>query len=132
MVHASPSSQVVGQAYICPGGMPTSHASVMSRTPSPHAGRQSMSIARVAPGGQQLSGRSSIAVTVGTHVHTAEQVFCEITTPRAHVIGMQSAVIGQAPSLPRGIPVSQVSPLSTTPLPQVFKQSLSADGPSLL
>ena len=119
MVQASPSSQVVTQAPSAPLGIPGSQASpaAVSRTPLPHAVGQSMSLSLVAPGGQQLSGALPDGA-IGAQLHTAEQVPSEIGVPMAHVTMRQSAVVGQAPSVPDRIAVSQVSPGSTTPLPQ--------------
>jgi len=86
----------------------------------------------VAPGGQQLSRVAPDGATIGVYVQTAEQVPKEINAGTAQVMGTQSAEVGQAPTMPRGMAVSQVSPLSTTRLPQLCEQSPSAAGPSKL
>ena len=65
MVQAMPSSQVLGQAFGAPSGIPGSQCSPSSSTPLPHAAGQSMSLSWVAPAGQQLSGFLPDGVTIG-------------------------------------------------------------------
>lgn len=103
------------------GGVePVSHVSEgISTTPLPQVAGQSESTAAWAPGGQQPSPPRN--AVVGTNRHRALHVLPSMR--RSSVQGIPSAqVVGQAPT-PLAIAVSQVSPASNLPLPQVAEQS---------
>jgi hypothetical protein len=95
----------------------------MSRTPSPQTTGQSLSTRWFAPGGQQPSDFDGAVIWACTQ--TAAQVPAEISLSieQASPLAQSAAVIGQAPGDPAGMAVSQVSPGSTTPSPQVAEQS---------
>src|SRR5450432_2152838 len=108
-----------GQAPGAPGAMPRSQSSPGSTVPSPQVGEQSRSVERVAPAGQHPS--YAFAFGVGTVISSWAQtrvqsdpfdVSCVHATPSSQSAG------GQAPGSARAMAVSQVSPGSTTPLPQ--------------
>src|SRR5262245_19179153 len=122
----------MGHAPSTGGVIPTSHRSPGSRMPLPQTTSQSLSVAFVAPGGQQLSGIVPDWTTMGVRTQAAEQVPAETSMLSAQVVGRQSAVVAQAPAEPRMIAVSQVSSLSTTPFPHDGEQSGSASPASFV
>src|SRR6185436_10889540 len=115
-VQGSPSSgQVVGQLEA------GSQVSVLSTRPLPHTGTQSVSFIPLQPGGQQRSP------AVQAVMAACEQVRVQ-SLMRPAVVSMvhespSSHVERQAPALPAVMPRSQISPMSTTPLPQTAGQS---------
>lgn len=101
VVHAKPSSQLVGQS--------PSQVSDPSTTPLPHVGEQSSSLSASQPAGQQPSPSMQLVISVKVHaaVHSsADPVSSSIVqaTP-------SSQLVGQFPS--------QVSGAWTTPSPHV-------------
>src|SRR5215469_4946826 len=107
--------------------MPRSQVSPAPRTPSPQTAGQSGSMLLEAPAGQQPSPATGWVMVLRRQ--TAEQVFAEMKRATTHgSVETQSAADGQAPGWPGAMPVSQVSPGSTTPSPQVGEQSLSMAG----
>jgi len=115
VVQALPSLQVAGQL--------PSHFSVPSTMPLPHRGWQSESLTALQPPGQQPSPSEQAVIVVLWQ--TSEQVVslpvCESAVQA--MLSLQEA--GQAPGWPAAIALSQVSPVSTAPLPQPGRQSLS-------
>jgi hypothetical protein len=63
-------------------------------------------------------------LSIGEDVHSAAQVPASRTSSIVQALP-SSQTIGQAPNRPAAIFVSQVSRASTTPLPQVLRQSSS-------
>jgi hypothetical protein len=122
-VHAAPSSQAVGQA---PGplAIPVSQVSPAESTPSPHAAGQSASVPIVAPDGQHPSPPT--AAVIGVARHTASQLPPATSSSVVHAIPSSQAV-GQEPTLPAAIAVSQSSAPVRRPSPQVPAQSLSLE-----
>jgi hypothetical protein len=109
--------QLVGQA---PG--PTaalSHASPGSTTPSPQRGAQSVSVAAVPPSGQHLSPEVAPVIDAGA------QLTLQPAPTRKSLVHFipASQPVGQLPGAGGVIPTSQVSPVSTTPSPQLWGQS---------
>jgi hypothetical protein len=75
------------------------------------------------PDGQQLSSAPHTVIVVC--VQCAEQLSAvPIRASTVHALP-SSHEVGQAPGCPAGIPLSQDSPFSTRPLPQLAGQSLS-------
>jgi len=111
-VHDLPSSQFVGQLPGLSGAMPRSHASPSSRTPLPQKTGQSVSVAFVAPVGQQPSLALYDGVTLGKRRQTAEHVPAEISMAASHDLGgaLQSSAVGHDPGAPPWMRRSQVSP----------------------
>jgi hypothetical protein len=108
IVHVSPSEHDVGQL--------PSHVSPVSTTPLPHVGEQSASEFALQPGAQQPSPLAHS--DIGWNVHAALQLSAAPTrTSIVHDAPSVHAVGHDAPS--------QISPASTTPLPQVGEQSES-------
>ena len=101
-------------------GARVSHVSHgVSTTPLPQVAAQSASRAALAPGGQQPSPLRK--AVVGTKAQRALHV--PASSNRSSVQGCASVqLFGHAPA-PLVIPVSQVSPGSTLPSPQVAEQS---------
>src|SRR5262249_21256791 len=100
--------------------IPVSQCSPASTTPLPHTATQSASLLAVQPCGQQPSLVKEQRVT-GTCAHCAVQV-CALPTKLSVVHAspsLQLAAVGQDDG------GSQVSPVSTTPLPQRGRQSAS-------
>src|SRR5438874_1048878 len=115
VVHGSPSSQLAGQLPGCGGGMPTSHVSPVSRTPSPQADRQSGSRALEAPAGQQPS--PAMGAVIAVRKQMAEQVSADNSCATAQgPSALHASLVGHAPGVPAAMAVSQVSPGSTRPL----------------
>jgi hypothetical protein len=107
VVQALPSSQLVLQFV--------SQVSPFSTAPLPHEGVQSLSLFALHPAGQHPS--PSLQATMGVLEHWKLQV-AALPAGRSVVhLLLSSQLVGQLPS--------QVSPGSTTPLPQVAEQSLS-------
>jgi hypothetical protein len=94
--------------------LPATHSSVQ--------GPQSESRDIVHPEGQHPSPFAQ--VVMGVEVHIAAQVPPPVSEARAQAL-MGEQVVGHAPVMPAAMPVSQSSPVSTTPLPQRTAQSLS-------
>lgn len=117
VAQASAGGHVAGQE---PGSVPVSHVSDGgSTTAFPQVAGQSVSIPACAFAGQQPSP-FRVAVVV-TNTHRALQVCA--STSRSSVQGTPSEqVLGQAPA-PVAMAVSQLSPVSTLPFPQVAEQS---------
>lgn len=123
VVQGSPSSQLVGQAPGVPAGIAVSQASPGWTAPSPQVGEQSGSSSAVHPAGQQPS-LTGPQLVMGVSVQAAEQARPVNTSCRqTEGDGGQPLGLGQAPG-PAAC-VSQVSPGSTMPSPQVAAQSLS-------
>ena len=133
-VHGSPSSHEAGQPPVAVAGNPGSQRSEPSSLPSPQAAGQSSSTACQAPAGQQPSSVEPDCVVTGTWVQTASHVPAETSASFVHGsrASQVSGEAGQAPGCPASIAVSQVSPTSTMPSPQVAEQSGSvfADAPA--
>ena len=111
VVHGLLSLQLAGQL---PGGSQVSPGSMM---PLPQTALQLLSLLALQPGGQQLSPLAH--ATMGVCVQAALQV-AALPVITSAVQGLPSLqVVGQVAG------GSQVSPGSTTPLPQVELQSLS-------
>ena len=104
VVHALPSSQLVGQL---PGG---SHVSSGSMTPLPQLGEQSLSEPLLQALGQQPSSSAQASIGVDSHaaVHSAA---LPMSASTVHALP-SSQPVGQFPG------GSQVSPSSTTSFPQ--------------
>jgi hypothetical protein len=107
LVHATPSSQVVGQS--------PSQTSPASRTPLPHSTAQSESLLALQPPGQQPS--PLVHAAIGSWTHTRSQVAAEPV--------LLSAVQASASAQEPGHAPSHTSPDSRTPLPHSAAQSLS-------
>jgi hypothetical protein len=122
VVQAIVSLHAVGHAPGMPAAMPVSHASVPERTPSPHVAVQSLSVAMVAPAGQQPS--PFIGIVIGVNAHVAVHVPPFMSESDVHAI-MSLHAVGHAPGMPAAIAVSQVSPASTIPLLHITAQSMS-------
>ena len=104
-------------------GIAVSQSSPDSTTPLPHTGWQSGSLLALPAGGQQPSAGPTAVIGVCEQV--ALQVPAESSVSVVHeLLSLQSAIVGHLPA-PLVMPVSQVSPASTTPLPQVEEQSTS-------
>ena len=131
LVQTSLSSQLARVGHFPgPVRMAGSHSSPASSSPLPQITGQSLSTRAVAPGGQQPSPLMAAVMGTWTQavVHWAPVM---VSTVQA-LPSLQ--VVGQAPGLPAGILVSQVSPASMTPLPQqltcpamVFSAAVSWD-----
>jgi hypothetical protein len=120
-VQADPSSgQEPGQAPE-PAPIPLSQASPISRTPLPQTAGQSSSTFRLPPVGQQPS--PGMKATIGLNGQAAVQPEPD-SVSSVHGC-MSSHAVGQAPVAGGAMPVSHVSPFSTTPLPQTTGQSVS-------
>ena len=91
------------------------------RCTGPHGG-QSLSVAEVHPSGQQPS--SAIHAVMEVWVQATLQLALLPVIPSVVQALPSSQLVGQAPG-PDAIPLSQVSPDSTTPLPQLGEQSES-------
>ena len=106
--------------------LPSSHCSPCSTTPLRQTGGQSLSLLLLAPtpAGQQPS--LCAGIVIAGNVHAAVHVPMLASTLRVQAMPSSHAV-GQRPA-PTRIAVSQVSPGSTTPLPQPTMQSLSVKG----
>jgi hypothetical protein len=124
-VHAIASSQLVGHAPAAPAAMPVSHVSPESTTPLPQVAGQSVSVACVAPDGQQPSTVVPLGVVIGVCVHAAVHAEPVIASIVQAIVSSHDA--GQAPA-PLVIAVSHVSPVSTVPLPHEAEQSGSVPG----
>src|SRR4029079_11341234 len=98
MVHAMLSSQLMGHAPGTGGVIPTSHRSPASRMPLPQTTSQSVSVALVAPGGQQLSGIVPDWTTTGVRTQAAEQVPADTSMLPAEGGGGEAALVGDAAS----------------------------------
>ncbi len=93
--------------------MVVSQVSPLSRTPFPHTLVQSLSVVESAPGGQQPSSLAAAVIAPWTHC-------AEHSLPvRESVVqaSPSSQLVGQAPSEPSAIPVSQSSDPLTVPSP---------------
>src|SRR5262245_38669037 len=88
--------------------------------PSPQPSEQSLSEAWLAPAGQQPSPAAGWVISVCAHAAVQLPPFCSVSAVQATP---SSQAVGQAPVWPAAIAVSQVSPVSTTPLPQPAGQS---------
>ncbi len=118
-VHATPSSQLVGQDP-GPEAIPLSQVSGASTTPLPQDGEQSSSVFALQADGQQPSPETH--AVIGELLQDTEQ---PAPTSLSRVQAMPSShAIGHAPA-PLAMPTSQVSLGSTTPLPQLGEQSVS-------
>jgi hypothetical protein len=107
VVQALPSLQEVGQL--------PSQVSLASTTPSPQYAEQSWSLAVTQPAGQQPS--PLLHVVIAAKEQAAEQLAA---------LPVSVSVVQALPSLQEvGQLLSHVSPVSTTPSPQVAEQSLS-------
>jgi hypothetical protein len=121
-VHAKPSEgQLVAHAPV-PVVIAVSHVSPPLTVPSPQVPVQSAS-APVPPGGQQpspaISAVISVVVQIASHVPSFESMSVVHALPSSHALG-------HAPADPAAMPVSQVSPLETTPSPHAMGQSESS------
>ena len=106
-----PSSQLVGQE---PGG---SQVSPVSTTPLPQLAEQSTSLVELHPAGQQPS--PEVQVVMGLWLQATLQ-FAALPVSWSSVHALPSSQLaGQE------LGGSQVSPESTTPLPQLAEQSVS-------
>ena len=94
--------------------------------PSPQPEGQSTSVASMQPGAQQPSAVVPEQVVIGVCTQWAAQPVPAMESTVHGLLSLQSAVtlVGHLPA-PLVMPVSQVSPASTTPLPQVEEQSTS-------
>src|SRR5262245_43491434 len=110
----APVAQSDGQAPADPGGIVRSQVSPGSTTPFRQLCEQSGSVS-CAPAGQQVS--PGMAFWISTCVHVTVQPL----PMRVSVVQgtWSSHDGGQAPGSPAGIRVSQVSPGSMRPLPQL-------------
>ena len=106
-----------------PALMAVSQVSPASTTPLPHFTGQSRSVSEVAPLGQQPSLASRLAVSV-VLAHLRVQAPPERESLVQASLSSQSARVGHLPA-PEEIPGSQVSPLSSRPLPHPTGQSRS-------
>ena len=103
--------------------LPSSHCSPASMTPLPQRGWQSLSLSELQPLAQQPS--LLVQDVIVTLLQAAMQVPPETSESCVQaLLSLQSAAVGHFP-VPLVIAVSQVSPWSTLPLPQVAAQSLS-------
>jgi hypothetical protein len=110
-VQAFPSSQLLGHEE---GG---SHVSPVSTTPFPQLGEQSLSLLALHPGAQQPS--PDLHSVMGEKLHAAEQL-AALPVSESMVQALSSLqLVGHVEGR------SQVSPVSTTPFPQLGEQSLS-------
>jgi hypothetical protein len=102
-------------------GQSPSQSSPLSTTPLPQTGLQSLSLLALQPEGQQPS--LFLQAVMVTKLHLAEQPppFCSVSLVQA-LLSLQ--LVGHLPA-PEVMPMSQSSPLSTAPLPQLTEQSLS-------
>jgi len=117
-VQGSPSSgQEVGQLD---GGSQVSKAPTC---PSPQRGAQSLSVAAEHPAGQQPS--PSMHAVIAWCEQRRVQASLEPEAKSAVQASPSSQLRGHDPATPVVIPRSQVSPVSTMPLPQTTAQSLS-------
>ena len=103
-VHVSTVGQLSGGSQVSPG----------STTPLPHCGRQSLSVVSEPSSGQQPS--SSLTSVMTSSVHSVWQSL-PVNRWEVHPCAAGHSV-GQAPSSPSGIPVSQVSSPAIWPSPQ--------------
>jgi hypothetical protein len=113
VVHASPSSQLVGHAPGLPAAIAVSQVSPASTTPLSHFGRQSLSSFAFAPDGQQPS------LSIGAVIAAYEQATMQpepVGTPTMHGSDDGQSV-GHAPGCPAAIAVSQSSLPVTWPSP---------------
>jgi hypothetical protein len=111
------SSQSVGQAPGWPAGILVSQLSLGSSFPSPQELEQSLSPpAWVQPAGQQPS--AGLHAVIGACVQEAEQV-PPLESRSSVQEFLSSQLTGQEPGWPPAIWVSQVSPGSSFPLPQL-------------
>jgi hypothetical protein len=94
-----------------------SHVSPGSRTPLPQLGEQSESVFALQPAGQQPSPEAQVVTTVCPHA-TSQVAALPVIWSIVHALPSL-----QSPGQESGR--SQVSPSSTTPLPQLGKQSES-------
>src|SRR5262245_35138016 len=97
--------------------MPVSQVSPASTAPLPQTAGQSPSLLLVQPGGQQPSPLRHMVT--GTVVHVAVQVPALFSVSVVQ-LSKSLQLVGQAPGRPAAMPVSQVSPESTVPLPQAI------------
>jgi len=120
-VHATPSSQLLGHEP-APDAMPLSQVSPLSTTPLPQPGGQSESLLALQPEAQHPS--PSLQVVIRWFEHSA--VHSEALPVSVSMVqtSLSLHAAGQAPA-PAVMVLSQVSPLSTTPLPQTGEQSAS-------
>jgi hypothetical protein len=115
IVQTSLSTQVLGQGVTDPA----SHVSLLSITPLPQLGEQSLSVLLLQPLGQQPSPLAQLAME--TWPQDALQVAAlPVSVSAVHAL-LSSQPLGQG----MADPLSHVSPASTTPLPQLEEQSLS-------
>ena len=114
-MHALPSSQLVGQEL---GG---SQVSPLSTTPLPHPAEQSESLAEVQPVGQHPSPVAQVLMAPWLQA-TLQFWALPVSWSTVHA-SPSSQLVGHE------IDGSQVSPLSTTPLPQLAEQSVSLAEP---
>src|SRR5262245_56750130 len=96
--------------------MPVSQVSPASTAPLPQATAQSPSLLLVQPGAQQPS--PLVQVLIGVVTQRAVQVPALISVSVVQ-LSPSLQLVRQAPGWPAAMAVSQVSPESTAPLPQV-------------
>src|SRR5262245_28000164 len=96
--------------------MPVSQVSPASTMPLPQTAGQSPSLLLLQAGGQQPSPLRHMVTGVVVHVAVQVPAFCSVSVVQL-LPSLQ--LVGQAPGWPAAMPVWQVSPASTAPLPQV-------------
>jgi hypothetical protein len=104
-VHASPSSQAVG--HVLAG----SQVSLSATTPSPQLAEQSLSVSALQPWGQHPSPASQAVLMALTHT-TSQVSGAPLRLSSVHALA-SSQLLGQV------LAGSQLSPVSSTPLPQL-------------
>src|SRR5689334_15279247 len=125
VMQGSPSEQETGQAP-SPLAMPVSQVSPGSTCLLPQEAEQSGSSSAVQPAGQQPSFWAARQAVTGLTTQRAEQSSLRPSRRRAmQPPGSSGQAVGQAPSLPAAMALSQASPASTTELPQRAGQSES-------
>src|SRR5204863_531114 len=109
--------QTPGQAPVLPVAMAGSQVSLgPSTAPLPHTAGQSLSRLWLPPGGQQPS--SGANMVMGATMQRALQVAFDSSISVVQLLP-SSQDCGHEPPIPCGMARSQVSLISTTPLPQV-------------